>query len=344
MPDCPARKVWRDRGYATRSILRVRRQISQIEALAADYSVGQSVDNHIATILQGADHVIACLDANRIGNLRMMMETAGLPHLCLFKGQLADEAAEAAPWLVRLHAGDKLLRQLLTTALPDRRNPFAFREAEAGIFIHTDMDLVDLQRHFRRFLRVATSDGRHFLFRFWEPSIAAVYFPGLNGRSQLIERWFTTREGGSIRQIVAPLANAVPPEMIMLSPRDLPSEGALPRGQFKLTQGDVRRFQVMRMDRDIARLANRLVETFPQAAAQIDGAGIGEFVRQGVSRMMQFGFIKQSFLFTLLAWDLHYGPRFEARDPQGILARILTSPEPQAERFAQLKQRMEQIG
>lgn len=318
--------------------------MSQIAALPKEYAIDQDVDDAITTVLNGADDVIACLDANRIINLRELLETTGVPHECLFQGQLAAEAAEVAPWLVQLKRGDKLLRQLVASAGPKLANRFAFREAEAGIFIHSDMTLAALRQHFRRFMRVATADGRAYLFRFWEPSIAAAYFPGINDRPDLINRWFKSREGGTITQIIAPLPNAERPQFLCLTPQGLPVDAHPPAGQFKLTQGDVARFQEVRLTRDIAKMATRLADTFPQAACKIKDLTMADFTRNGVTRMMQFGFVQQSMLFTLLAWDLHYGPRFETRDPQGHLARILTDDTPPPERFAQLKARMAQIG
>lgn len=315
--------------------------MAYIEAQPSEYPTGQDAET---AILRGADHVIACLDANRIGNLRELLETTGAPHICLFKGELAEETAEAAPWLVQLRAGDKIFRMLQTSSLPDRKNPFALREAEAGIFLHTAMGLTDLRQHLRRFLRVAAPDDRNYLFRFWEPSIAATYFAGLNDRPDMILRWFLSREGGAISRIVAPLPNDDAEMIVTIVPHDLPDAPPPPSGAFRLSQGDVWRFQQVRLNRDIARLAGRLTQTFPEAARKIEGISIGDFTRKGVSRMMQFGFTKQSYLFTLLAWDLHYGPRFEHRDPDKILTRILTAADPQAERFEQLKARMAEIG
>lgn len=319
--------------------------MAYVEAQSIVWPEGQPAEETAASILQGAGQIIACLDANRIGNLRELLETTGVPHLCMFKGNLAEEAAEAAPWLVKLRPGDKLLRMLLSGSAPGRENPFAFRSSEAGIFIETDMTMPDLQRHLRRFLRVATPDGRNFLFRYWEPSVAATYFEGLNDRPDLILRWFLSREGGKIMRILAPLGKADAPLIKMIQPMDLP-QTAQPAitGTFKLSEGDVWRFQQVRLNRDIARIAERLAKTFPDAVRKLDGITIGDFARHDVSRMMQFGFSRQSYLFTLLAWDLHYGPRFEHRDPQGMLTQILTASDPQSERFEKLKTRMAQIG
>ena len=61
--------------------------MSQIAALPKEYAIDQDVDDLITTVLNGADDVIACLDANRIVNLRELLETTGVPHECLFQGQ-----------------------------------------------------------------------------------------------------------------------------------------------------------------------------------------------------------------------------------------------------------------
>lgn len=98
------------------------------------------------------------------------------------------------------------------------------------------------------------------------------------------------------------------------------------------------------MARDVSRIARRLGETFPDAAGHLDAAGLADIAREGAARMAGFGFARQASVFTLLAWALHFGPRFEARDPEGELGRRLVADGPEPERMEALAARMARIG
>lgn len=301
--------------------------------------------SRVAQVLDGKPYVYACLDANRIGNLPEQLEVAEVPHLCLFQGDLAEEAGDLAPWLVKLAADDPFLGQLLTSAGEDQSNPFGYWEAQAGIFLHSDMSLQDLQRHLRRFLRVHAPDDRKFLFRFWEPAIAAAYFTGLDGREALISRWFLSREGGQITWLVVPDGAAADPSLTVITASGVDADAPPPRGVFALEEQDFARFGTVRMEQDVSQIAARLAKTFPDAAAKVPGGlELDDFVRASMSRMMQFGLTKKATLFTLLAWDLHYGPQFETRDPEDELLRLISAELNQNEKFDLLKKRMSALG
>ena len=318
--------------------------MTHIEKEIVTFDTTAKATDLIDAVMGDAPTVFACLDANRIVNLCELLEVAGVEHRCLFQGALEREAASAAPWIVRFNRDDKLLQQVLTSAGPKREDPFAFLEAEAGIFFHSDLSLADLRQHLRRFLRVQAGPEKFFLFRFWEPLIAQVYFSGLDDRPDVIARWFVGRSMAQISSIAVPLCSPAQTAIIRLTPADLPQQSTPPTGQFKLTNGDVARFRDARLTRDCATLAIRLRETFPKAENMHSATSLDDFVSASVARMMQFGFAKKAHLFTLLAWDLHYGPQFELRDPQGYLAQILATAGPEKERLAQLKARMSQIG
>ncbi|MEP4198654.1 MAG: DUF4123 domain-containing protein [Aliishimia sp.] len=298
----------------------------------------------IQALLGAATDVIALLDGNRIPNLPELLSTEKLDHVCLFQGHLEEDAGDASPWLVRLPMESRLLKQVLTPQTPDRPNSFAYWDAEPGIFFHTVMTLPDLRQHLRRFLRVTTQNDQMFMFRFWEPSTASLYFTGLNDRPELVQRWLQAREGGQITQIVVPKPTAEGPVLDVMSPTDLPAQSPAPVGAFTLSAQDIARFQQVSMERDIDALAKRLMETFPDAAASVEGGSILKFTARTMARMMEFGFAQKTSLFTLLAWELHYGPGFERRDRAGTLNTILTSSESEQDRFRLLKARMESFG
>ena len=306
----------------------------------------------VPPLLAGAERVYVLLDANRIANLPTLLEASGLEHGCLFQGELVEEAGRAAPWLVALHPGDRLLTQLLDRARKPGAgkpgagkpgpHPYAHLTAEPGIYFHSAMPLAALRQHLRRFLRVQAQDGRAFFFRFWEPKVAEVYFPGLADRPALLHRWFYSREGHAIEAIsVARLGEDGAPQLLRLTPEGLDPALVPQPGAFTLSEGDVARLQALRLREDAADLARRLADTFPETTTPLGAAGLAQFAETAMARMMQAGFRKKAHLMTLLSWELHFGPGFETRDPEGKLAAVMATPGPENERFAQVMARME---
>lgn len=311
------------------------------EILARD-ATPETIAKHL---FAGGGRLIACIDANRITNLPMLLETEGLGRLCLFKGDLAEETGAQAPWLVSLTPDDRFLLSLLRASGRTTESPYAHLEREVGIFLATDAPIDLIQRHLRRFLRVQAQDQRFFFFRFWEPWVAKAYFPGLRARPDMVRRWFVSRENAVITRISVvqkideqPVLTHIAPTV---APQDLPEP---PLTVFNLTPEDVSRFQDQRLSADLAQLAERLADTFPQSAGAMAPDDLRRFVDQTAQRLIGLGFRSKANLFVLLAWEIHLGPGFETRDPEGILTRIFSDPAPENERMGRLKDRMAQFG
>lgn len=290
-----------------------------------------------------AERVVAILDANRILGLPDILEAEGHEKTCLFRGDLAKDAGDVSPWLVVVNRGDRLLKYLLTRDDRQEVVPFALWTQEAGVFLRTDMGLEALQGHLRRFLRVSDGNGKNFLFRYWEPSIAAAYYANINDRPELIERWFRAREGGLIDAIVAPDAAQDGPSLTVITPQEIAPSSRPPVGAFALNASDVALFSQVRMERDVETLTTRLSDTFPEVAKDLSHDDLRKLVQRMISKMMSFGFSQKPMLFTLLAWELHYGPDFERVDTEGELSRIMVEPRSAVERFELLKVRMEKF-
>jgi hypothetical protein len=86
---------------------------------------------------------------------------------CLYRGELAPDLAEVAPYLVRL----------------DRRSAFTDWVVTRGwgkhwgVFGVSRADLPAMRRHFRRFLTVHDSAGKPLLFRYYDPRVLRAYLP-----------------------------------------------------------------------------------------------------------------------------------------------------------------------
>ena len=325
--------------------------MTHIDMQQTDLPPDSGPDGIAAAVFGGETRVFACLDANRIRNLPAMLEASELPHCCLFLGTLARDAGDAAPWLVELTPDHGLVRNLFTSAGPDavrgESHAFAFWEAEPGIFLKTSMTLDQLRQHLRRFLRVRSLDERLFFFRFWEPAAAGVYFTGLDDRPDLIRRWFVTREGHWLDEIITARQGEDGPRLTRLRPVAMAEEGETQPGVFSLSEGDVHRLHNLRLTEDAGNLARLLRETFPDRLEDLDAAGLNAFTTREMGRMMSLGFRRKASLFMLLAWELHFGPGFERLDRSGTVAGLMSEQAarqtPEAERISALEIRMAEL-
>ncbi len=97
-------------------------------------------------------------------------------------------------------------------------------------------------------------------------------------------------------------------------------------------------------ERNIEQMTYDLKKQFPNLFKDKDYQKMISKVSNSVKRMQQVGFASYDKLFTLSAWELHYGAEYEQRDPKGLLASICASPITNEERkFTQFKNRIEQL-
>lgn len=114
----------------------------------------------------------AILDATRIPLLPELLAAARLRHTSLFKGDAASDLRSVAPYLVELDESNDLTRRLFTRSPA----PQDLWDAAPGIFLRSSAGIEVLQRHFRRFTRIADPAGNWLYFRFWEAGAMASLF------------------------------------------------------------------------------------------------------------------------------------------------------------------------
>lgn len=135
--------------------------------------------------LEGSQ-VHAIVDAAQHPSIVGMVRSTGLERCCLFSGALDPALEAAAPFLVHLSP----------TA------PFTQRLFEQGWGAHwcvlltapADVSLQQLRRHLRTLLRVQDEQGRHLMFRFYDPRVLRAYLPTCTADEAAlvfgpIERW-----------------------------------------------------------------------------------------------------------------------------------------------------------
>ncbi len=128
----------------------------------------------------------AVLDAARVLNLAELLETSGLEHRCLFKGEAYDELKDVAPWLVALEEGNAFTRHLFTAGT----TPWCLWDQAPGIYARSRAPLDLIWRHFRKFTRVKDDQGKWYYFRFWESTYAKPYFVPVLDNQERRQRWF----------------------------------------------------------------------------------------------------------------------------------------------------------
>src|SRR5262249_35128420 len=119
---------------------------------------------------KGPDPVFAILDGAVDPEVDPTLIDSGLPHACLFSGNLTKELARAAPYLVNLAQPADAARQMLKRGWGK----------DWGIFLTAPASLEALRQHFRRFLRVRDEKGKILYFRYYDPRVLRAYLPTCN--------------------------------------------------------------------------------------------------------------------------------------------------------------------
>ncbi len=129
--------------------------------------------------------VFAVLDGASVPGLLLKLHQASPEFECLYRGDLAPDMAEVAPYLVRLEQKAEFTAWVLTEGWGKHW----------GIFVSTQANLHAMRQHFRRFLRVHDSAGKPLYFRFYDPRVLRVFLP--------------TCTGGQLAEMFGPVASYV---------------------------------------------------------------------------------------------------------------------------------------
>jgi Domain of unknown function (DUF4123) len=114
--------------------------------------------------------VYAVLDGASIPDLLEALVKHQPEYECLFRGELAPDMAEVAPYLVHLEPDSDFTNWVVTEGWGNHW----------GIFVVADEDLRAMRRHFRTFLVVYDNNGKPLHFRYYDPRVLRVYLPTCN--------------------------------------------------------------------------------------------------------------------------------------------------------------------
>ncbi len=129
--------------------------------------------------------VFAVLDGASVPGLPVRLHQARPGFECLYRGELAPDMAEVAPYLVRLERQAEFTAWVLTEGWGKHW----------GIFVSTQADLHTMRQHFRRFLMVHDSTGKPLYFRFYDPRV--------------LREFLLTCNSGQLAEMFGPVASYV---------------------------------------------------------------------------------------------------------------------------------------
>lgn len=121
-------------------------------------------------LFDGQFNVYALVDGASIAGLRMKLFEMSPRYFCLLRGEIPDDIAENAPYLVGLIPGESFTEWLLS-AKPGKH---------AGIYAKSRQSLIEMRRHFRELIMVQDESGKPMIFRYYDPRVISQYVPTCN--------------------------------------------------------------------------------------------------------------------------------------------------------------------
>ena len=127
--------------------------------------------------LAGEFRLYAVLDACDAPAIQSKVTELGPSRaLCLYRGEIAPEILEVAPYLVRID--EALLQWLVDTVWSE---PW-------GIFVVAKLEPEAVRKHLRKFLMVKDPDGEPMYFRYYDPRVLPPFLTSCN--QQELARFF----------------------------------------------------------------------------------------------------------------------------------------------------------
>lgn len=115
-------------------------------------------------------NLFAVLDGASVPGLLDKLYGLSPNFCCLYRGELAPDMAEVAPYLVQLEPGTEFTAWVIAQGWGNHW----------GIFAASPGDLRAMRRHFRTFLIVYDESGRPLRFRYYDPRVLRTYLPTCN--------------------------------------------------------------------------------------------------------------------------------------------------------------------
>lgn len=114
----------------------------------------------------------AILDGAQVPGLPQRLHASDLAFVCLYRGEIPDDLAQVAPYLVALNRDDNFTAWIFEQGWDNAWGIFAR--------VNSEIDLKDIRKHFRTFLKVEFPDGKSRYFRYYDPRVLRDYLPTCN--------------------------------------------------------------------------------------------------------------------------------------------------------------------
>lgn len=119
-------------------------------------------------LFHGEDlHHYAVLDGASIDDLLPVFEELAPEYICLYRGELDEELAACAPYLVKLEEDSEFTDWIVAEGWSNHW----------GIFASSDAEMKEVRKHFRTFLIVKDPDGKQIYFRYYDPRVLRIFLP-----------------------------------------------------------------------------------------------------------------------------------------------------------------------
>lgn len=122
-------------------------------------------------------HFYVLLDAAQGPPVRQLIQTA--PGACesLYEGESQARLADVAPYLLQL---DKNSRALDTLTAP------TWWGRNRSLYLSSRQPFAEVRKHLARFVRVTSTEGKPFFFRFYDPRVLPAYLESCTPPARLI--------------------------------------------------------------------------------------------------------------------------------------------------------------
>jgi hypothetical protein len=121
-------------------------------------------------LFTGRTNVFTLLDGASVKDLRMQLYKTGPPYHCLFRGELAPDVAEVAPYLVGLLPDSPFTDWVLSESMGKHW----------GVFAQSRQSITEMRRHFRSLITVHDEGGTPMIFRYYDPRVLRSFLPTCN--------------------------------------------------------------------------------------------------------------------------------------------------------------------
>lgn len=116
--------------------------------------------------------VYVVLDGASVPELPQMLARWEIESVCLFRGELKPDVAQAAPYLAAFQPDTPFAEWVLSEGWGKHW----------GIFVISNAHFRALRQHFRSFLMVYTPEGKPVYFRYYDPRVLRTYLPTCNAK------------------------------------------------------------------------------------------------------------------------------------------------------------------